>query len=341
MALVLNHSRSKGTDKLILVGIANHDGDGGAWPSIATLARYGGCSESTVHRAIRELVALGELRVHLQDGGTHRTPARYRPNRYEILIDPSAPAVTGEPEAAPEDPHTGVSPAAPLSETGVSPVRGRGVIPAPSGVPPAAPEPSLQPPMELKADPARFARSPSTPPGAREGHVTPATQAAKPPPTDGRAASAAAAGTLIALGPEHDPDALAADLAEGLADAIGTYASRRPKPTAHWVKAMRRLLDRENVTEEQLRHVIEHLPGDGFWTAHIFTASKFAQKYDQILNSARRAWRPARPGTAAADNQQMQQWMMAATIADTVNGNGSTNNHHHDPTGFPLKEIAQ
>ena len=28
------------TDKLVLIGIANHDGDGGSWPSIATLAMY-------------------------------------------------------------------------------------------------------------------------------------------------------------------------------------------------------------------------------------------------------------------------------------------------------------
>ncbi len=84
--MVMNHSKATGTDKLLLVGIANHDGDGGAWPSIATLMRYGNVSERSVQYALKRLVEMGELKVHLQRGGTADTPEHQRTNRYEILV---------------------------------------------------------------------------------------------------------------------------------------------------------------------------------------------------------------------------------------------------------------
>lgn len=87
MTVVLNHSRSKGTDRNVLIGIANHMGDGGAWPSIATLCRYaGGVEERTVQRSIAALVKLGELAVYPQQGGNRATPNGRRTNRYEVLI---------------------------------------------------------------------------------------------------------------------------------------------------------------------------------------------------------------------------------------------------------------
>lgn len=86
MALVLHHSKAKGTSKLVLVGIANHAGDGGAWPSIATLAKYANVTERNVQKAIGQLVQLGELAVQVQGGGTHQTKDRQRPNRYDVLL---------------------------------------------------------------------------------------------------------------------------------------------------------------------------------------------------------------------------------------------------------------
>ena len=86
ISLVLNHSRASGTDKLVLIGIANHDGDGGSWPSIATLARYANVKERSVQRSIANLVALGEVVVHDQQGGTQHTRPDRRPNRYEITL---------------------------------------------------------------------------------------------------------------------------------------------------------------------------------------------------------------------------------------------------------------
>ena len=84
--LVWYHSRADASARLVLLAIADHDGEGGAWPSIPTLARMTRLSESTVRRALKQLAALGELVVHLQEGGTTRTPEGRRPNRYEIRL---------------------------------------------------------------------------------------------------------------------------------------------------------------------------------------------------------------------------------------------------------------
>lgn len=86
ISLVLNHSRATGVAKLVMIGIANHDGDGGAWPSQATLARYANCTDRTVRSALLELVALGELIVHSRKGGSRKTDPRHRPNLYELTL---------------------------------------------------------------------------------------------------------------------------------------------------------------------------------------------------------------------------------------------------------------
>lgn len=87
LAAVLHHSRAKGTAKVIAIGIANHDGDGGAWPTIRTLAIYANADRSTVKRAIRQLVTLGEVRVHVQAGGPRDMEDTERPNRYDVLVE--------------------------------------------------------------------------------------------------------------------------------------------------------------------------------------------------------------------------------------------------------------
>jgi hypothetical protein len=95
VSLVLNQSRATGRAKLVLLGIANHLGDQGAWPSISTLARYANASERSVKRDIQELVELGELKVELQNAPTRH---QYRTNLYWITISSgvtdSAPGVT-------------------------------------------------------------------------------------------------------------------------------------------------------------------------------------------------------------------------------------------------------
>jgi hypothetical protein len=83
VSLVLNNSRATGRAKLVLLGIANHLGDHGAWPSISTLARYANSSERSVKRDIQELVDLGELKVELQNAPTK---TQYKTNLYWITI---------------------------------------------------------------------------------------------------------------------------------------------------------------------------------------------------------------------------------------------------------------
>ncbi|MEU1841908.1 helix-turn-helix domain-containing protein [Micromonospora chersina] len=54
----------KPTERLVLVAIVAHaNAEGAAWPSVATIADYVGCSERTVQRALARLVALGRLVV--------------------------------------------------------------------------------------------------------------------------------------------------------------------------------------------------------------------------------------------------------------------------------------
>lgn len=87
LAAVFNHSRARGSARLVLLVIANHDGEGGAWPSLSTISRLsGGLDRKYVKRLIEELVELGELQVAQGAGGTSSTPIYRRPNRYEVLV---------------------------------------------------------------------------------------------------------------------------------------------------------------------------------------------------------------------------------------------------------------
>jgi hypothetical protein len=84
MNLVLNHSKATGRAKLVLLGIANHFGDNGAWPSIETLARYANASERSVKRDIQELVELGELVVEVNSAPMK---SQYKTNLYWINVE--------------------------------------------------------------------------------------------------------------------------------------------------------------------------------------------------------------------------------------------------------------
>lgn len=86
LALVLHHSRAKGAAKLVLLGIANHAGDGGSWPTVETLARYANVSERRAQEHLRTLEQLGEVATYRQAGGTRDTPDHLRSNRYEVLV---------------------------------------------------------------------------------------------------------------------------------------------------------------------------------------------------------------------------------------------------------------
>lgn len=87
MAIALHHSKAKGSTKLILVGIANHDGDGGAMVGMARLATYGGVEVRQARKGIRRLEALGEIRTHVQAGSLDYLDDHEQPNRYDFLLE--------------------------------------------------------------------------------------------------------------------------------------------------------------------------------------------------------------------------------------------------------------
>ena len=83
MSQVLNYSKAQGRAKIVLIGIANHMGDQGSWPSIETLARYANASERSVKRDLQDLVALGELRIEYQAAPIAK---QYKTNLYWITL---------------------------------------------------------------------------------------------------------------------------------------------------------------------------------------------------------------------------------------------------------------
>lgn len=86
LAIALHHSRAAGTAKLVLLGIANHDGDGGSWPSVATLARYANVDRRNVQRSLQKLVELREIAVEVQSGGVTHSKDHERPNLYHFTL---------------------------------------------------------------------------------------------------------------------------------------------------------------------------------------------------------------------------------------------------------------
>jgi X-X-X-Leu-X-X-Gly heptad repeat protein len=80
---VWKNSKSDGRARLVLLAIADHQGEIGAWPSIKTLARMVNTSERSIQRDISELVALGELSVEVQNAPTNR---QYKSNLYWVTL---------------------------------------------------------------------------------------------------------------------------------------------------------------------------------------------------------------------------------------------------------------
>ena len=82
---ILENSKTKGAQRLILVVIAEHaDKNGLAWPSVETIARLANCSERFVKQTIAKLES-GELVIE-RGGG------RGRSNRYRIPLERVNPA---------------------------------------------------------------------------------------------------------------------------------------------------------------------------------------------------------------------------------------------------------
>ena len=80
---VWRHSKATGRTKLILLAIADHQGEQGAWPSISTLAKMTNSSERSVKRDIQDLQAMGELKVEVQKAPMS---GKYKTNLYWVTL---------------------------------------------------------------------------------------------------------------------------------------------------------------------------------------------------------------------------------------------------------------
>lgn len=72
LTLGMYHSRSTYSTRLVLIAIANFEGENGAYPSHDTIGRLaGGLNRRTVQRAIDDLVQMGELTEIRREGQTN------------------------------------------------------------------------------------------------------------------------------------------------------------------------------------------------------------------------------------------------------------------------------
>jgi hypothetical protein len=183
---VLDHSPAHGTDRLVLISIANHagtspvDGAWEAWPGVETIAREAGLDRvRTVQEAMARLVDAGYLERVLNGAPDDRIRGDRRTNLYRIPTRPPGDAAphpvdghgvtsprTPQPELdSVDNPLDGVPPHVTPLPDGVTPPRTpsseRGDAPAGHGVPPhditgcrlTAPEPSVEPSEEPPPSP--------------------------------------------------------------------------------------------------------------------------------------------------------------------------------------------
>jgi hypothetical protein len=87
MNAVWRESKSDGRARLVLLAIADHQGEIGAWPSIKRLAQMVNASERSVQRDIQYLQKIGELRVEVQNAPTQ---GQYKSNRYWVTLPSTA-----------------------------------------------------------------------------------------------------------------------------------------------------------------------------------------------------------------------------------------------------------
>lgn len=91
---VLDHSPAQGTDRLVLIAIANHAGKDPtgeaweAWPSVALIQREAGLNRGrTVQDALARLVTGRHLEREVNGSPDERIPRGKRPNLYRIRLE--------------------------------------------------------------------------------------------------------------------------------------------------------------------------------------------------------------------------------------------------------------
>ena len=105
MNAVWQHSKADGRARLVLLAIADHQGEIGAWPSISTLAKMVNSSERSVQRDIQHLQSIGELKVEVQNAPTK---SQYKSNLYWVTL-PGVTAGVTESQSGVTDSASGVT----------------------------------------------------------------------------------------------------------------------------------------------------------------------------------------------------------------------------------------
>lgn len=77
MVWVLNHSETKGPDRLVLLALASHDSGRAARPSTARIAREAGIDPSTVFKSLRRLEGSEAIKIDRNGRGRGRTSLYY------------------------------------------------------------------------------------------------------------------------------------------------------------------------------------------------------------------------------------------------------------------------
>lgn len=142
---VLDHSEAAGSDRLVLIALANHACSEKAecWPSVRLLAREARCSERTVQYALRELEHAGRIRRQKAKGPQGTT-------RWRLVFDAATEAdrpalpkgADAAPPAEPDDAPQGADAAPGADSAGAQDATPGGANDDTPGVQTSAPEPS-------------------------------------------------------------------------------------------------------------------------------------------------------------------------------------------------------
>ena len=150
LSWVITHSPTKGTDRLVLLSIANHastddDGEWEAYPGVALIQREANVDRiRTAQDALTRLVAGGAISRELNAAPDQRIPRDRRPNLYRILRTNGVSC--GDTRCV----WCGVSPSA---ELGVATTSSGVSLGDSTGCRDAAPKPSLEPSLEPSEKP--------------------------------------------------------------------------------------------------------------------------------------------------------------------------------------------
>jgi len=136
------------SQKLVLIGLANHDGDGGCWPGVVTLCDYTDLKERQVQYILGQLADLGLIEIVHNAGGHPGMRLDKRPNLYVLHLDRTAVELSTDSER-------GAVECTPRNDSRGAVEAPRGAVAnrenAARGAVATAPEPSFNHPSETRA----------------------------------------------------------------------------------------------------------------------------------------------------------------------------------------------